>query len=144
MPDSQASEHDSVGHAKHCLKLNEANGEDEDIAGDEGDPESAAGERAQATSVKKLEHDALLAAASVISNLADEELHTGDDPVCDDGKGGRGRNRRKGKGRRTNADLNSFESKVTGKAIKVGKSRRSRVENECLNDLRVASGGERG
>ncbi|KAL6008507.1 DNA repair endonuclease uvh1 [Asimina triloba] len=93
---------------------------------------AAAGENAEASSVNKLEHDALLAAASGISNLADEELHTGDDPLCDAGKGGRGRNRGKGKGRKTNADLNSSESKVTGKAAKVGKSRRSGVENECL------------
>ncbi|KAL6010411.1 hypothetical protein ACLOJK_000842 [Asimina triloba] len=69
----------------------------------------ATGENAEASSVNKLEHDALLPAALGISNLADEEFHIMDDPLCDVGKGGRGRNRGKRNDRKTKADLNSFE-----------------------------------
>lgn len=92
----------------------------------------AAGENAEASSVNRLEHFALMAAASGISNHADEELHIGDDPPCDAGKGGRGRNRGKGRSRKTNEDLNISQIKVAGNAAKVGKSRRSEVENECF------------
>ncbi|XP_058084738.1 DNA repair endonuclease UVH1 [Magnolia sinica] len=94
----------------------------------------AAGENAEASSVSKLEHDVLMAAASEIRNLANEEILTEDDSKPDAGRGGRGRGRGKGRSRKASVEVKISGSKVIGKMAKNGKSERSGLENSELEN----------
>ena len=88
----------------------------------DGEVPSTTGQKTEATSISKLEHDALMAAASRIS-LAKTDTVVGDNPEPHTGGGGQS----KGRGRRRNI-------KITGKAQVSGHKVNNSNSEEARND----------
>ncbi|RZC48111.1 hypothetical protein C5167_041044 [Papaver somniferum] len=89
-------------------------------------------ENVGASSVSKLEHDALLAAASCIKNLSkDETVAIGDDPQPQGGSKGRGKGKGKGKSKESQGNTKVSPSKeISTRITRKRKSTMSNVDNE--------------
>nr|CAD1835044.1 unnamed protein product [Ananas comosus var. bracteatus] len=94
---------------------------------------SGSSENAQPSSISKLENDALLAAASEISNLAKEEIEVGDNPKINSRrKVGKGRGTGRGKGKSRKAITNVQAP---------GNKRKKSAENDKIQPISAETEG---
>lgn len=94
---------------------------------------SGSSERTEPSSVTKLENDALLAAASQITNLAKEVIDVGDDSQPQTRRKGSGKGKGKGKGRL---------KKVMAKVQVSGKKSEKPVENKIVDSASLEKDGQ--
>ncbi|XP_077237362.1 restriction endonuclease, type II-like superfamily protein [Tasmannia lanceolata] len=90
---------------------------------------SGPGDNTETSSMHKLEHDALMAAASEVSNLV-EEISVGDNPQRHTGRRGHGRGRGKGRTGERTVKAKTSGSKNNRISTKNNKSEKSQLENE--------------